>query len=69
MAVRDCSFKITELENDSGYGVEGVFVTCNWCGHVVQSFGTSESSIKRCLYLMRKECPEGESNFYQKDTE
>ena len=27
------------------------------------------ASIKRCLVLLRKECPEGENNFYVGDQE
>ena len=34
------------------------------CQHTTESFGTGEKSVKRCLVLMRQECPEGEENFY-----
>jgi hypothetical protein len=53
-----------DLENDRGYDVEGVRVTCERCGHETESFGTSQASIKRCLVLLREECPEREKNFY-----
>jgi tRNA(Ile2) C34 agmatinyltransferase TiaS len=47
------------------YGlVPGTCAMCPRCGHSTESFGESDASIKRCLVLMRKECPEGESNYY-----
>ena len=39
-----------------------MIVVC--CQHTTESFGTGEKSVKRCLVLMRQECPEGEENFY-----
>jgi hypothetical protein len=51
-------------ENDNGVEVECTIVTCLRCDHVTQSFGTSEASVKRCLALMREECPGDEENFY-----
>jgi hypothetical protein len=53
-----------ELENDTGRLIESVSATCSRCGHATESFGTSDSSIRRCLVLLREECPEGEDNFY-----
>lgn len=44
--------------------VEGVRVTCSRCGHEVESYGTGEASVRRCLALMREECPNKESNYY-----
>lgn len=45
-----------------------LFVKRGKCGvsfrHETQSFGTSEASVRRCLALMREECPNGENNFY-----
>ncbi len=58
-----CDISEVELDGDSGL-VDGVCATCQRCGHETESFGTSDRSIKRCLVLMREECPEGESNFY-----
>ncbi len=46
---------------------EGVTVTCGECGHKVQSFGTTERSIRRCFFLLKEECPRGENNFYVGD--
>jgi hypothetical protein len=59
-----CSIGYTELENDEGYPVDGITATCSRCGHETESFGTSECSVRRCLALMREECPEDENNFY-----
>lgn len=49
---------------DTPLAVAGVTATCDRCGHTTESYGTSIRSIRRCLVLMREECPEGESNFY-----
>jgi hypothetical protein len=59
-----CQLDYDDLENDEGYDVEGVRATCTRCGHQVESFGTHEGSIKRCLVLMRQECPKKENNYY-----
>lgn len=58
-----CSIDTVTLSGDYGE-VDGVCATCSRCGHTTESFGTSENSIKRCLVLMREECPEDERNFY-----
>lgn len=44
--------------------VKGVVAECLECGHTTESFGTGEGSRKRCLVLMREECPNEEENFY-----
>jgi hypothetical protein len=59
-----CEVEEVELENDAGLMVDGVQATCTQCDHQTESFGTSEASVRRCLALMREECPEGEENFY-----
>jgi hypothetical protein len=59
-----CEVEEVELENDCGKMVEGVRVTCGRCGHTTESFGTGPASTRRCLALLREECPEGERNFY-----
>ena len=59
-----CSVEQTELENDEGRPIDGVEATCSRCQHTTQSFGTGDASRKRCLVLLREECPEGEDNFY-----
>jgi hypothetical protein len=56
---------IEEVELEGDYGpIDSVEAACTRCGHVTESFGTSEASIRRCLVLLREECPNGESNFY-----
>lgn len=62
-----CDIEFTELTSDSGREVEGVVATCSRCGHTTESFGTEGPSIRRCLVLMREECPEGENNWYTAD--
>ncbi len=59
-----CSIEEAYIENDYGTETEGVIATCSKCGHTTESYGTEENSIKRCLVLLRDQCPEGESNYY-----
>lgn len=67
MAKIKCDIEETYIENENGYDVLSVIATCSKCGHTTESFGTSESSINRCLALMNEECPECENNFYVED--
>lgn len=69
MARVECEVTAAELENDNGLLIDGVCVTCSRCGHEAESFGTSGRSVRRCLVMLREECPEGESNFYVVDDE
>jgi hypothetical protein len=59
-----CEIEETLLENEDGFDQEGVRATCGRCGHTTESFGTGEVSRRRCLALLREECPQGERNFY-----
>jgi hypothetical protein len=59
-----CEVEEAELENDEGLYVWGVCVTCTRCHHSTESFGTEGPSVRRCLALLREECPYDESNFY-----
>jgi len=59
----ECNFEEEELQGDYKT-ILGVVATCSRCGYTTESFGTGEGSKKRCLVLMREECPEGEHNFY-----
>ncbi len=59
-----CSVDYVELDGDSGNPVDSVEVTCSRCGHITQSFGDGSASIRRCLAMMKEECPRGESNWY-----
>lgn len=62
-----CSVDYVTLENDDGRNVDGVEVTCSRCGHVTESYGDGDDSIKRCLALMREECPNNETNWYMEE--
>lgn len=64
-----CEVVETELTNDYGRTSPGVEATCSKCGHVTESFGVEDGSVKRCLALMREECPNNEKNFYDGDIE
>jgi len=68
MAKVVCEIEEVELEGDHG-PVDGIVARCTRCGHETESFGTSEASVRRCMALMREECPEGEDNFYVADTD
>ncbi len=59
-----CALEEAELENDDGHQIDGVRAICSRCDHETESFGTGEASRKRCLVLMREECPNDEENFY-----
>jgi tRNA(Ile2) C34 agmatinyltransferase TiaS len=63
-----CEINYTTLEGDFGE-VEGVEATCSRCGHTTESFGTNGASVRRCLVLMREECPNVETNFYVAEDE
>jgi hypothetical protein len=60
-----CEIEEIDLEGDSGGDVPGVQATCTRCQHRTESFGTDDRSIRRCLALMRDECPNKERNFYE----
>lgn len=51
-------------DEDDGHEGPGVEATCLECNHKTQSFGQTDRSIRRCLVLMRDECPAGLENFY-----
>jgi len=60
----ECEIEETYLENDHRRQLPGIVVTCTRCDHKSESFGKTEKSVKRCLFLLREECPESEENFY-----
>jgi hypothetical protein len=62
-----CSVDYCQLENDDGREIDSVEVTCKRCDHTTQSYGDSAASVRRCLVLLREECPRGESNYYVAD--
>jgi len=53
----------TELAGDYA-DVPGVTAECSRCGHTTESYGTDEPSVRRCLVLLRDECPLRERNYY-----
>lgn len=57
------------LQSEDGRDVDGVVARCSRCDHETESFGTSEKSVKRCLVLLREECPNDEVNFYVDESE
>lgn len=69
MAKVECEIDAVEIENDHGRMQDGVQATCTRCGHTTESFGESDASVRRCLALLREECPRGEENFYVADDE
>lgn len=64
MAEVEVEIEEVDLENEDGREQPGVRATCSRCGHETESYGTGDASRRRCLALMREECPEGECNFY-----
>jgi hypothetical protein len=62
-----CTVNEVDLENDDGRDQPGVTATCGRCGHATESFGTSDASVRRCLVLLREECPRNEKHFYVAD--
>lgn len=67
MAKIKCEIVYDSEINDYGTDSPCVRAICSKCGHETMSFGDSDSSVLRCLALMREECPEGENNFYVAD--
>jgi hypothetical protein len=58
-----CDIDHVELDGDYAT-VEGVRATCSRCQHEAESYRTSDASVRRCLALLREECPNGERNYY-----
>lgn len=56
----------TNQLGETTHGV-GVRAVCSACGHETTSFGTGADSKRRCLALLREECPMGESNWYAEE--
>lgn len=69
MARVECEINFTQAKNDSGRMQDCTTATCSDCGHTTKSWGTGSGSVKRCLMLMKEECPRGENNFYIGDVE
>jgi hypothetical protein len=61
---------VEEIELESNFTdrlIPSVLVTCSRCNHHTESFGTSIASVRRCLALMREECPLKQHNYYDVD--
>lgn len=67
MAVVKCDIEESSEPNDYGTETDCVIAICSKCGHEVMSYGVTDDSIRRCLAVMREECPRGEKNFYIED--
>jgi hypothetical protein len=61
----ECEIDIIWMADDKGGPTKGVRAKCISCGHETVSFGDGDRSIKRCLALMREQCPMGEKNWYK----
>jgi hypothetical protein len=58
--------EIRQIELEGEFGpIDSVEAECARCGHCTESFGTHGASVRRCLVLLREECPREESNFYE----
>jgi hypothetical protein len=53
-----------QLEGDYGNWIDGLCLRCTRCGHEVSVFGTASESAKAGAIMLRDECPNGETNFY-----
>lgn len=53
-----------EIRSD---GNGGVIAACTECDYETQSKGETDRSVKRCLALMREQCPKNQENFYVAD--
>ena len=62
-----CEINYEQDTNDFGREADCVRAICSRCGHETTSWGDSDSSVKRCLVVMREECPNNEKNFYVSD--
>ena len=58
-----CTIEEVELEGDYSQ-ISGVRATCSECDHQTEAFGTSSASVRRCLVMMREDCPHYEENWY-----
>jgi hypothetical protein len=64
---------VCTIVHDSTYSKEGYQVACttahcNRCGHETESYGDGPASDRRCLVILREECPQEENNLYVERT-
>ena len=65
----DAEIHFDVIKSDYGGEVEGTIAICTRCDHATESAGVSGASVRRCLALLREECPRGEKNFYVGDVD
>lgn len=46
-------------QNDNGFSVRSIEITCSRCDHSALVFGTSGGCV-----MLKEECPEEEENYY-----
>jgi hypothetical protein len=56
--------EVDDVEDEHGRERDGVRAVCSRCDHKVESFGQTDRSRRRCLALLREECPNNEENYY-----
>lgn len=59
-----CDITYGTTENDDGEEVDCTYANCQECDATIMSYGMSNRSVRRCLVVMREECPNGEENYY-----
>ncbi len=60
----ECEVGVYQVDNGKGYMVDATYATCPRCGKVAESFGTTQRSVRRCLAVLSKDCPNNEKNYY-----
>lgn len=63
----DCKVTVVKSAEDPRY--VGVMVSCSRCKQFYEADGTSDRSVRRCLAMLREDCPNGERNWYADDGE
>lgn len=61
-----CSIAYIDLPGDYA-PVPSVCAKCPVCGHETESYGQHSASIRRCLAVMREECPRQCAHYYVAD--
>ena len=63
-----CDVEKVDINNEKDQPVPSICLTCTKCGHQTESYGQRGRSLRRCLAMMKEECPRDEKNFYTTDT-
>lgn len=64
----ECDITKTLIMNEHGREVPGVVVSCTRCSYSTESFGQGDGSVRRCMMLLKEQCPNGERNYYTEGT-